>query len=470
MLELKPFGPKASTLFRAAEVFGIPFGPAAPEEGTDAVEELVHLLKAASEIEHSLMLEYLYAYFSLKEDAPVSWGDALMTTAQEEMGHLLAVQNLLLSLGQQPYLVRLTPENTPDHPFLFRLEALRRDSLGKYVAAEAPPRGKIAPEDLADFQAALDATRNAGLPVDSAGEVSHPVGLLYARIYHLLMSGDAVEGPWEAVSEASFPSLHVTDAAFENPRMEFQARPREGGSGDWPGVRSRPNAQGGGVFVRPAGSRAEALELVHEIAEQGEGAVDKPGQISHFQRFLSLFRDLSQTALPLPVRPLPPDPTLEEGESVAPERRITNPASRSWCSLLDTRYRMLLREIALTLCLPEAGSSGQIRSRIAAHAIRFEMPTGISAVVNEIILCPREEGGNPAISPCGPVFSEVIIDSAAGAEAYGEMLRADMASSAGMVEMMRRPATEGGLGLDSLVFGDLSDSDTRLDALLAGII
>lgn len=61
-------------------------------------EQLLHLLKEAAEIEHTLMCSYLHAAFSLKRaDEPgVSealgelerWRRTIMDVAIEEMGHL----------------------------------------------------------------------------------------------------------------------------------------------------------------------------------------------------------------------------------------------------------------------------------------------------------------------------------------------------------------------------------------------
>jgi Ferritin-like len=75
------------------------------------------LLESAAEIEHALMVQYLYAAYSLKnkeevtdaaqkkvlnEGSATSWPNILLGIAREEMGHLLTVQNLLLAMGLAP--------------------------------------------------------------------------------------------------------------------------------------------------------------------------------------------------------------------------------------------------------------------------------------------------------------------------------------------------------------------------------
>ena len=68
---------------------------------------LVLLLHLGAEIEHALMVEYLYAAYSLGGDQiphahrPMvqRWQTNILNVAREEMGHLLTVQNLLCLLG-----------------------------------------------------------------------------------------------------------------------------------------------------------------------------------------------------------------------------------------------------------------------------------------------------------------------------------------------------------------------------------
>jgi hypothetical protein len=69
----------------------------------------VFLLHIAAEIEHALMVQYLYAAFSLggpqvpkdrRIEVEVSqWREIILGIAKEEMGHLMTVQNVLRCLG-----------------------------------------------------------------------------------------------------------------------------------------------------------------------------------------------------------------------------------------------------------------------------------------------------------------------------------------------------------------------------------
>jgi len=107
--------------------------------------ELTRLLREATEIEHALMLQYLYAAFSLKPDyADIAGTGApgstdLIGVAVQEMQHLATVNRLLAALGAAPNLVRQEfPYEPAIYPFEFSLEPLSRKSLAKYIYAEAP--------------------------------------------------------------------------------------------------------------------------------------------------------------------------------------------------------------------------------------------------------------------------------------------------------------------------------------------
>ena len=111
----------------------------------DPYLELLRLLREAAEIEHSLLVQYLYGAFSLKPayEAVAGRGDPnardLLGVAIQEMQHLRTVNQLLVALGAAPHLDRQDFPYEPDiYPFALNLEPLGRASLAKYVYTEAP--------------------------------------------------------------------------------------------------------------------------------------------------------------------------------------------------------------------------------------------------------------------------------------------------------------------------------------------
>ena len=188
--------------------------PRNPPAGLTWHAYLVQLLHIASAIEHALMVQYLYAAYSLdddrsnpKERAQVTlWRNLILSIAKEEMGHLLTVQNILCLLGGQMELVRRnSPWDSGFYPFEFRLEPLTVGSLACYIYAEMgdePPRRLTLLDKLyVDLvrqhlhgRARQDA-KLLGLPRarktrrsrdDLSAQNVHKVGAIYRRIINIL--------------------------------------------------------------------------------------------------------------------------------------------------------------------------------------------------------------------------------------------------------------------------------------------
>src|SRR5690606_8602107 len=78
----------------------------------DPYLELIRLLREAAEIEHDLMVQYLYGAFSLKPayaeliGTPQPGAQSFLGVTIEEMQHLGAVNRLLVELDAAPVLSR----------------------------------------------------------------------------------------------------------------------------------------------------------------------------------------------------------------------------------------------------------------------------------------------------------------------------------------------------------------------------
>jgi rubrerythrin len=99
---------------------------------TDPRLELTRLLREAANIEHALMLQYLFAAFSVKDryadelaGGPFDSSKTLMGVAVQEMHHFARVNELLVALRAQPNLDRQDfPIRTGIYPFPLELEPL----------------------------------------------------------------------------------------------------------------------------------------------------------------------------------------------------------------------------------------------------------------------------------------------------------------------------------------------------------
>jgi Ferritin-like len=166
---------------------------------SDPYLELLRLLTVAAEIEHGLMVQYLYAAFSIKPiyRAVAGYGapntNDLIGIAVQEMQHLGKVNQLLVALGASPVLIREDFPFEPDIiPFRLKLEPMSRVSLGKYVWCESPPGAT----DIAQARTAEDKAF-CGLLQHVLGKEQRPnfVGNLYDAVMSAVKELAATKEP-----------------------------------------------------------------------------------------------------------------------------------------------------------------------------------------------------------------------------------------------------------------------------------
>ena len=254
-----------------------------------AAEEVVALLRIAAEIEGALMVQYLFAAGSLLQGVSVEidefhhpilsddWYDVTRAIAKQEMGHLITVQNLLLSLNAQPHVDRENlPQSSPLYPFPFSLQTFRLSTLAKYVCAEAPH--EVAAADRADYE---DAVSRAGAKV---GDIPR-AGQIYERLFWLLQDSDEPQEPWPSLKNPfpNWPKWHVNSRSIGF-NQDRQASPDEWRGDD---AGASPDT---GIYVLQVSDKASARLAVYTIGSQGEGPQADPGS-THFDKFLRLFRE-----------------------------------------------------------------------------------------------------------------------------------------------------------------------------------
>ncbi len=313
----------------------------------------ISLLRLAAEIEHGLMVQYLFAAYSLDPpSAPAAqrtmarrWQEAILGIAKEEMAHLVTVENLLTALGGPLQFNREDfPHDTVLYPAGFRLRPLSLPSLATYVVAESP-------EDWAGEQAER-IRREASA---EAGGVVNRVGRLFEELIAVVRD-----------------SALVPDETFDAGSMPFQASWDEWGRGYRRGERGRqfsgddPEAPAvPELVIATVDSRAAAIAALEQVGEQGEGfGLPQDEDESHFERFLKIYEELevlSEEERGALVRDVATNPTTDlGGPDVSADPRdaettspIANPAARLWAHLFNVRYRKLLVSLSHAFELAE---------------------------------------------------------------------------------------------------------------------
>lgn len=384
-------------------------------------DEAAFLLSAAAEIEHMLMVVYLYAAYSLRPHGArrreiESLQNGLLQIAREEMGHLMTVQNLLLLIGAPLNFHREhSPYASEIYPFRFKLEPVSARSLAKYVMAESPQEP---PQEMSEQDRAL-LKEKVAVEAKAAND-DHPVmhvGPIFARLRVLFAE-----------------RLHDDD--FRHP-----GDARQGRYADW-GYDAEEEHHGERLIVEtfegatPAEVRAAAVEAIEEIGEQGEG-FDQPtaGGESHFERFFQYYKqvvELNEQGVhltwPLPTNPntreappsagdaageaphnpmaaLLPDAMLAASEE---EGRITEPRSRRWAQLFNLRYRLLLQYLSHFLHLEgdlyesSEDVTGDRTPRGLLLIWTFHEMRRIRRVARKLVQLPKDSGDGPMRA--GPPF------------------------------------------------------------------
>jgi hypothetical protein len=392
-----------------------------------AEEEAIALLRIAAEVEGALLTQYLYAAGSLLPGVSVEvpgfdhtilsddWHDLIRSIARQEMGHLITVQNLLVSLDAAPHLDRENfPLTSPLYPFPFSLQPVRLATLAKYVCAEAPRQ--VVPADAADY---AEAVRAAGAAV---GEVPR-AGQIYERLFWLLQDGDAPQDPWPDLQNPfpHWPDWHV-DPGRIGRNQDRQADPAA-----WRGDDATGPADTA-IYVLQVCDKASARQAIHAVGLQGEGPVGEAS--THFDKFLRLYREqravAAQAGAPALARNQADDPRTGLGGAAT----ITDPRALIWAKLANARYRILLIDLALSLSIGPAGTApaAATRADFANRAFR-EMLGTVKPLGEELRQMPLRSGTAPDEPRAGLPFELPAADLPAAADDLVQCLRECVAES-----------------------------------------
>ncbi len=316
-----PRGPLASVL-------AVRHGSGAHGPGIEHREALIYTLGKAAELEHLVMLQYLFAAFSLKQSvneglspealaAIQRWRRTLLEIGAQEMLHLALVQNLLTAVGAGPRFARPNfPMPAYSYPAGVRIELLPfgETALRHFAFLERPEGMDV--EDAEGFEAIAQAV---ALPHDEGDEiVPHlqefdTIGQLYRSVQDGLEHLAGRLGP---------ERLFIGPANAQATEEHFR----------WPEL----------VAVTDLASAKAAIDT---IVEQGEGARGE-WRNAHFGRLLAILDEYLEIKRN--------DPSFEPGRSVVAANvrpqvtgvvvpLITDPGTTRCMDLLNVAYEVLLQ-------------------------------------------------------------------------------------------------------------------------------
>ena len=317
-----PHGPLANVLeVRRGKGHG-------PGGGIEYREALIYTLGKAAELEHLIMLQYLFAGFSLKQrvDEGVSaeqlvaiqrWRKTLMSIGEQEMLHLALVQNLLTAVGAAP---RLAHPNFPmpaySYPAGVRIELLPfgEAALRHFAFLERPEGMDVADaEGFEAFEQAVALPHDAGDEIvphlqefDTIGQLYRSIGSGLAHLADRIGPERLFIGP---------PNAQATEEHFR-----------------WPEL----------VAVTDLASARQAIDT---IVEQGEGAQGE-WRDAHFGRLITVLEEYLEIkgADPdfEPARPVVAANVRQQATGVVVPL-ITDPGTARCMDLLNVAYEVLLQ-------------------------------------------------------------------------------------------------------------------------------
>jgi CDGSH-type Zn-finger protein/uncharacterized Fe-S cluster protein YjdI len=298
-----------------------------PHNHPPSREQLLYWLHEASEIEHHLMCCYLYAAFSLKRTDPrwseaqrsavQGWRRSIMSVAFEEMTHLALVGNLANALGATPHVGRPPfPVDAGPYPagFVIRLAPFNAATIEHFKYLERPSTEAVA--DATAFASERQYRRVVPEGRLSPGPRDYDtVGQLYEVLASSLQACVAAQG--EAAVFIGQPALQVDASLAPLPGLV------------------------------PVTDLASALQAIHTIVTQGEGAGSEHAN-SHFSRFTRIGEELAALtqADPQfePAWPAASNPVMNAPVHNASDRvHISEPRIARWLDIGNAMYTTSLR-------------------------------------------------------------------------------------------------------------------------------
>jgi ferritin-like protein len=343
----------------------------------DTRVELIGALREAAEIEHGLMIQYLFPALTMKkrldegltgpqQRANRAWEATILGVAVEEMGHLGTVCNLLAAVGAAPHFGRPNfPQQVGYYPFPFDLVPFGDEALYRMLVFELPQGEPLPiPPVLDQADEALAMLRSVA---PDPLEYTY-VGELYGQIadgFRTLDPATLFIGPRQAQVDNDW-SVELDMHAMDDTNLQRR--------------------------------RDQALAAIDDIILDGEGASAQRAT-SHFGRFSAVRRAYTDSGRFPAARPVVRNPQTRDQPGADPGTVLTDELSLRTAELFNSTYAVVLTLLAHFFTLgPETAEQ---RNALRTTASRL-MSVAVRPIAEVLTELPAFGPGTP--DRAGPPF------------------------------------------------------------------
>lgn len=319
--------------------------PGDQREQIERRDRLADLLTEAAQIEHDVMVQYLFAAFSLKKSVSEGsvtyaqlekmrgWATTMLMVARQEMEHLGLVSNLLTAIGEAPTFRRpefpvpatTFPTNLPSS-----LDRFSADTVLRFVCYEMPRQvDKKDHAYLSKHIPNFNPARFDGI---------YRTYVEIRKLFEEIEPDDLFIGPPSAQFLSGGNSVLVRGRIFPQKNTGVQQQIYD-------------------ISMIPVTGLDSARKVIDQIIEEGEGA-NEASTTSHFARFLEMHQELTAEMEKdhsfQPARNVVSNPRVDAspGALVPGLTPVTNRDTQQVMRLFDLAYGamllMLMRYFAAT--------------------------------------------------------------------------------------------------------------------------
>lgn len=403
--------------------------------------QLIDALRLASELEHGLMCQYLFAAYSLKRYPYECWNgpektEELLTQAElervrrwamkitliarQEMEHLGLALNMLSAIGGTPSFSR---PNMPQRehyygPACIKLELTRCnvETITRFQAFEAPDELSVPCQAVAQEDAVAHCRQPGASPEDvfAAFMEGKPPALLqgaphvdqygvpYANVQELYQS--IADGFTYISSDLGEPNLFIG-----SPGNQVYGGPPS------PLYGSMNDLNQYGLSIVAVTDLASALQAIRMIIEQGEGASVPPNYLphTHFCLFTSIRGEMEADGGKLAergARPVAKNPMVRRQPDVPDQDEVTlirNENTRAVAELFNESYEVMLL-LLLYLYSDQVKSEDQTNSLMDAAFFPF-MTMFIRPLAEILTQLPIDDDPNVTAGPGFELAGDVVL-------------------------------------------------------------